>query len=160
MLYSRGANNNIGKPYNLNQTEICELTRVALTKHKNNVSKIVSLSLMLLKRQSPKMKLIVSYADMNHGHLGIIYQAMNWIYVGSIKMDGVILDGKRFHRRTIYSMFGFNSVEKLNNLGHKAKWDNGLSKHKYLYSLDNEMRKQIEPLRKPYPKKIHNAVIV
>ena len=28
-------------------------------------------------------------------------------------------------------------------------------KHKYLYPLDDDMRRQIEPLRKPYPKREH-----
>lgn len=153
LMFSCGANNNIGKPFKLNQTEICELTRVALTNHVSTVSKIGSLALKMLKRQSPGLRLVVSYADLNHGHLGKIYQAMNWIYVGMIKMDSVILNGKRFHRRTVYSRFGFNSVERLKRMGIDAKWDNGLPKHKYLFPLDNALRKQIEPLCKPYPKR-------
>lgn len=53
VLYSLGANNNIGKPYGLKQTEICELTRVALTAHASPVSQIVSATLRMLKEQSP-----------------------------------------------------------------------------------------------------------
>ena len=30
-------------------------------------------------------------------------------------------------------------------------------KHKYLMPLDDEMRKQIEPLRKPYPKRVRSV---
>lgn len=116
----------------------------------------------MIKKQSPGLRLIVSYADSNYGHVGAIYQAGNWIYTGAIKMDGIILDNERYHRRTVYSRFGFNSVERLKQLGYVASWDDGLPKHKYLYPLDDEMRKQIEPLRKPYPKRAsvvekHNA---
>ena len=48
VLYSRGANNHLGSQYNLDQTELCELTRVALTNHKNTVSRIVSISIKML----------------------------------------------------------------------------------------------------------------
>ena len=34
VLFSRGANNNLGRPYGLKITEVCELTRVALSQHK------------------------------------------------------------------------------------------------------------------------------
>ena len=48
IIYSLGANNNIGKPYNLNMTEVCELTRVALSGHISEVSKIVTISQRML----------------------------------------------------------------------------------------------------------------
>jgi hypothetical protein len=31
-------------------------------------------------------------------------------------------------------------------------------KHRYLMPLDNEMRAKIEPLRKPYPKRVKQAM--
>ncbi|MEM7738704.1 MAG: protein Mom, partial [Deinococcota bacterium] len=49
IIFSRGANNNIGKPYQLKQTEICELTRVALTQHKTPVSKMLAIALRMLR---------------------------------------------------------------------------------------------------------------
>lgn len=63
VIFSRGANNHIGNPYGLNQTEVCELTRVALTEHVAPVSRIVGISVRMLKKQSPGLRLIVSYAD-------------------------------------------------------------------------------------------------
>ena len=82
VLYSWGANNNIGKPYGLKQVEVCELVRVALTEHVSQVSQIVAVTLRILKKQSPGLRLIASYADPREGHNGSIYQAMNWIYAG------------------------------------------------------------------------------
>ena len=32
-------------------------------------------------------------------------------------------------------------------------------KHKYLMPLDSEMRKQLEPLRKPYPKRVGSDTV-
>lgn len=34
----------------------------------------------------------------------------------------------------------------------------GSSKHRYLMPLDGEIRKRIEPLRKPYPKRVKHSV--
>jgi hypothetical protein len=73
-----------------------ELSRLVIqTEHKNAASFLVGNSLKLLK--SPCS--VVSYADMEHGHSGIIYQATNWIYTGATKSHdkSYIVDGKRIH---------------------------------------------------------------
>lgn len=144
VIFGRGACSNIGKPYRLKQTEICELVRVALSEHDVTVSKIVSLCLARI-RKTQNIRMIVSYADPLQNHVGIIYQAMNWIYVGKSKSQpDVMYNGKRIHKKTAHYMFGtIKGLEKSPIL-----W-----KHKYLYPLDKEMRQQIESLRKPYPKR-------
>lgn len=45
IVFGRGANNQIAKPYGLEQTEVCELTRVALTKHINPVTRILAIAI-------------------------------------------------------------------------------------------------------------------
>jgi len=146
VVYARGANNNIGKPYRLQQTEICELVRVALTNHKTPVSKIVSLAQKKLLSISPGLKLLVSYADPEEGHNGGIYQAMNWVYVGSScpQRETLGTDGSIVHKRSAFGKFGTVSGLRYS----KILW-----KHKYLYPLDRIMRKKIESLAKPYPKR-------
>jgi len=154
IIYSQGANNQIGSPFCLTMQEVCELTRVALNKHENPVSKIIMLAQKFLKNANPGLRLIVSYADSNQGHHGGIYQATNWIYIGEIKLDACVLFGKPVHRRTIFSRYGTNSIEWLRkNIDPCAAWVDGAGKHKYLMPLDGTMRRQIEPLRKPYPKR-------
>lgn len=74
IVFGRGANNKIAEPYGLTQTEVCELTRVALTEHINPVTRILAIAIKLLKKQSPNLKLIVSYADPQQNHYGVIYQ--------------------------------------------------------------------------------------
>ena len=159
IIYSRGANKNIGKPYSLLQTECVELTRVALNKHITPVSRMLSISFKMLKKQSKGIRLIVSYADMQQGHSGGIYQATNWIYTGESKLDALIVNGKQVHRKTIYSQYGFNSIEKLKSIGLDVEWAEGMPKYKYLMPLDKEMAKQIEYLRKPYPKKTRGGSV-
>jgi len=145
VLFSRGANNNIGSPYKLNQTEVCELTRIALYKHITPVSRIAAIAMKMLKKQSPELRLIVSYADPAQEHHGGIYQAMNWVYAGETKaQQQVIVSGVIMHKRTADSLYGtIKGLEKS-----PVMW-----KHKYLYPLDDAMRLQITPLAKPYPKR-------
>ena len=150
VLFSRGANNNIGKPYGLDQTECCELTRVALTGHKTEVTRIVKIAMSFLKANSPGLRLIVSYADPLQGHHGGIYQGGNWVYAGLTSGDRrAIWNGKKVHKRTVHSLIGrctkadceFTEIER---------------KHIYLMPLDEEMKKQIAHLSKPYPKRAKN----
>lgn len=154
IIFSRGATVNIGKPFGLNQTEVCELTRVALSKHNCNVSRIISLGIKLLKKYNEGLRLIVSYADSGQGHLGIIYQAGNWLYSGYHTGEIYInINGHVMHRRSVHAKYGTSSIEKLK--GSKKVYASG--KYKYLMPLDKKMRKKIEVLRKPYPKELKNA---
>jgi hypothetical protein len=146
VLFSRGATPNLCKPYNMTQLECCELTRIALNKHKTPVSKIMSIAIKIFKKQNPKMKLIVSFADTNEGHHGGIYQATNWIYSGkSNDAKFGILNGKEVHPRTISTF----SKDKKN----KLKWVVKPGKHRYLMPLDENTKKQILRLSKKYPKR-------
>lgn len=145
IIFGRGANKNLGKEFNLAQTEVCELVRIALTTHESPVSKIASLALKLVKKQSPGLRLVVSYADPAQDHVGLIYQAMNWLYVG--KTDNGHLyyhKGQWVHKRSAHSFYGSTK-------GLKKKQTS--AKHKYLYPFDRTMRRQIEPLVQPYPKR-------
>jgi hypothetical protein len=145
VLFGRGANNNIGKPYGLSQTAACELVRIALTKHITPVSKIAAIAMRFLKANSPGLRLIISYADPLQGHHGGIYQAGNWLYSGrSSAQPAVIYKGKVMHKRTAVDKFG--TIEGMQK-------SPVTSKHKYLMPLDAEMKKQILPLSKPYPKR-------
>jgi hypothetical protein len=146
VIFGRGANNHIGKPYDLDQTQVCELVRIALKEHKTAVSQIGSIAVKMLIKQSGGLRLLVSYADPKQNHNGSIYQAMNWYYVGSseAQRETLRLDGTIEHKRSAFSRFG--SIKGL-------PYSDILWKHKYLYPLDDAMRKQIEPLRKPYPKR-------
>lgn len=148
VLFSYGANTNIGKPYKLSQAECCELVRVALRDHVNEVSRILSFALRFLKKQSNGIRLVVSYADTGQGHHGGIYQATNWIYEGFFDGESsVVVNGRLMHRRQAYSLYGTTRPKGSINVPSSGK-------HKYLMPLDDDMRKQIVHLAKPYPKRV------
>ena len=146
VIFSFGANNHIGIPYGLKQVEVCELARVALSQHLTPVSRIISIAIRLLKRQSSGLRLVVSYADPEHNHIGAIYQAAGWVYNGNSQTQCELLrpDGTILHKRSANALYGtIRGLPKSKEL-----W-----KYKYLYPLDSAMRAQIAPLAKPYPKR-------
>lgn len=163
VIFARGANKNIGSPFGLNDTECCELVRVALSNdHKSPTSQIVSGALRMIKTKEKNLRLVVSYADKNQSHIGTIYQAMNWIYVGMTPNSNLYqwYDGKLYHQREVSKTgvkpyFGkYRHVPKID----ECKKIVQQGKYKYLYPLDKAMRRQIELLAKPYPKNNHANV--
>lgn len=161
IIYSRGATFNIGSPYGLEQTQVCELTRMALNTHISPTSKILSATIRMFKKQQPGIRLIVSYADKDQGHIGTIYQATNWVYTGfwdGDSMPYMKIHGKTVHPRQVYSIYKTRSIEYVRgNIDPNAEFVRGIGKEKYLYPLDKQMRKQIAPLAKPYPK--HDTIL-
>ncbi len=157
VIFSRGANNNLLKPFGLTCVEGCELTRVALTQHKTQVSRIIKMAMMFLKKNSPSLRLIVSFADPSEGHHGGIYQAGNWIYTGRRPptIEFIAPDGKQWHGRMV-SKDGRIKVQGK----YRKCWKTSqctpvekTGKHRYLMPLDAEMRERIKPLARPYPKR-------
>lgn len=154
VIYSWGANNNLGKPYGLEMTECCELVRVALTNHKTPVSRIMAIAQKFLVKKSPGLRLIVSFADPSAGHHGGIYQANGWVYCGtSAPSYEFRLNGKRLNKRAFTgSQFG-GGKSSIAAIPADAVKVATPGKHRYLMPLDAAMREQIAPLAKPYPKR-------
>ena len=159
VLFGRGANNRMASAYQLGQDQACELVRIALTAHISPVSRIAAQAIRFLKRQSQGLRLIVSYADPKQGHHGGIYQAGNWTYQGrSQAQRELLINGLFTHKRSAHAKYGTASPEKIAAIsGKKVEWAPVEWKHVYLMPLDDEMRKQIEPLRKPYPKRVRSV---
>ena len=144
ICYGRGATNDIGKPYGLHSGECIELIRVALNGKQSTTSKAVSISIKLIKQYAPLAKMIVSFADPEQEHVGTIYQATNWYYIGNTTpATEYIIKGKRVHGRTYRSKGKPEDAEMIL----------GSSKYRYVYPLDKKLIPLCKSLAKPYPKK-------
>lgn len=164
VLFGSGANNYIGNEYKLKQGQVFELVRVALNGKQSCTSQAVSMALKALHNDCPLCRLVVSYADCDQNHLGTIYQATNWLYVGTMMQNehdsSWLINGKRYHGRIISDWVrnrgGLQGLTRLQFLQKyydaNAKPYITKGKRKYLMPLDKAMRRQIEPMRKPYPK--------
>lgn len=154
LIYGLGASSALGKPYGLGVFEVCELVRVALSIHKSPVSRIMAIATRMIKRKNTGLRLIVSFADPFQGHTGGIYQATNWIYAGtsSASYSWRLPNGEMAHERR-FSGVGWNAPKQPPAGSVKIRTP---GKHRYLMPLDDEMRAKIEPLRKPYPKRVRS----
>jgi hypothetical protein len=133
-----------------------ELTRVVIqTDTVNAASFLISNSLKMLSNQPCA---VVSYADMEYGHCGIIYQATNWYYTGStVSHDKLYLvDGKRIHSMTLreQGITAPTTWAKNNNIEMVKPHE----KHRYFMFVGDkrEKRKMMKSLNYPiiseYPK--------
>jgi hypothetical protein len=153
IIYGVGATSDLVKSYGLMQQQGCELVRIALKSHKTPVSRIIAVSLKMLKSHFSGLRLVVSFADPEQGHHGGVYQASGWIFSGDSKAsDEYIYKGKRWQGRSFRNQY--KGMEKHPDVITVK----GSSKHRYLMPLDDDMRRQILPLSKPYPKRAKQAM--
>lgn len=151
IIFGWGSNRNMGASIGLKQTECAELTRVALRAHRAPVSRIVAVAIRILRRHSPGLRALFSYADPNRGHVGGIYQALGWIYTGrSAVNEAYLVDGKVLHKRVFTGRNYGRAATKLPAGARKVIPE---PKHRYVLPLDDEMRARVAPLAKPYPKR-------
>ena len=117
-----------------NKRLVIELNRLVLKNNmKNEASKLIGASFKLL----PKPKIIVSYADTAQKHLGIVYQATNFLFTGTSKP------------RT--DMAGKDGKHSRHHLGDKSKRVYRSAKHRYVYLLGNKKQKKTLTKELNYP---------
>ena len=148
--------------------ECFELTRLFIKDGygKNIESYCISQAFKLLKRDFPYIKAIISYADGEQGHKGIIYQATGFSYQGNssialmpnYSISLINNPYKWLHSRTVSSTYGSHNVEHLKKrIGHTFWRKKESSKHRYVYFLCNKIEKKkiLNNLKHPfipYPK--------
>lgn len=162
MLYGYGSGKATrGDAYGLRKThDIAELQRVAMrANHGLIVSQVVAAGVRIVKKHCPNLRMLISFADEGwRGHVGTIYQASGWIYTGVVRgRAAYIVKGERIHPRSTHARKWKNSLSWIRaNVDPNAIVETSL-KHRYLYPLDDEVKKRIIPMSKPYPKRAESA---
>ena len=134
--------------------EILELVRVALNGKQPCTSMVVAETLKQIHKDAPEVKAIISFADMDEGHAGTIYQATNWIYlgIGGKRADGnFIINGKKYHNKSIHERH--LSHEDLKKIDPDFQMIRANGKHKYIFVFNKKLRKEQQKKALPYPKK-------
>lgn len=165
VVYGRGANDRMLRPYNLRQSEGCELVRVALREHTAPVTQIVAETLRQLRLSNPGLRLVVSYADPVQGHVGRIYQAGGWFYLGtSVDQTEWVVSGVQRHARSISALRASAAGTSKAIKPGEARVDwlrrcydphaypvTTPGKHRYVMPLDRQMRRLLSKQRLQYP---------
>lgn len=145
----------------LENVDVLELTRLWLEdkEPKNAESYFLGQTFKWL-RVNTKIKVLISYADPMQNHLGIIYQATNWIYQGNntmlVKAYLHVINGESLHPRSVVSKYGTVKSIVLKEIDPNYRRIELKKKHRYIYILHKKDRKFIvrelkHPI-KPYPK--------
>lgn len=142
-----GASAVLHKQFGLDRFEVCELVRVALSKHVTPVSRIISIALKFLRKANPKLRVCVSFADPSQGHHGGIYQAGNWLFTGrSSTTVEYFFNGDWRHVTDVYKRLSPDAVKRLPKRSKEGKY-------RYIMPFDVISRERLLPLVKPYPKR-------
>jgi hypothetical protein len=88
--------------------ETLELDRFCIRPdcHKKNLASwFISRSSKLVFDKLPKVRCLVSFADMTYGHIGTIYKSANWKCLGEVSPDYcyVNAEGWKIHKKTLYN---------------------------------------------------------
>lgn len=137
-----------------NASNVVELTRlwVADNVPKNGESFLIGRTL----KHSGK-EIVVSFAEIEQGHVGTVYQATNWLYTGqSAKRTNWVIEGLDKHCQTLADKYTASEI--------RAKYGDRFSlkprprRHRYVFINAKSYRRaeilsQIKYPILPYPKK-------
>ena len=151
MIYGKLGMANAWKKYGDSIDEVMELRRLVLIDDtpKNSESYFIGHTLRWLKTNT-EVKTIVSYADPNYGHSGVIYRATNFEHVGMTAPGKVIIwDGKKYHDKAIRTKYKGELKPFAKRLRQaledgEAHYETQLPKHIYV--------KNLRPGKGPKPK--------
>jgi len=138
--------------------QVIELTRLWIKDGtpKNTESYLIGNSLKMLPKE---LDIVVSYAEIQAGHIGTVYQATNWLYTGMSdkhvewRLDGVTAK----HSRHLFDEHGgVNGAKAF--FGDRLVKGERPRKHRYVFLRGCKKRRKELLLKlryeqKPYPKK-------
>lgn len=145
------------------ECKVIELRRLVLVDEMphNTESWFVSRSIKLVKEKLSEVEVIVSYADPNFGHVGFIYQALNFIYIGKTNKDKILItpEGKYYHSRAMRASYKGTLKPFAKKL--QVMYQQELLKKKKIYGkfcyvlpLSKKSKKIALNNGKPYPKTV------
>jgi len=136
--------------------------------HPHSGSKLIMESIKQLPKE---YDVVTATIDQAAGEIGTIYQACNFTYIGSMRESnpniknknprdrfGVRINGKIYGARAMRNKIGSQKKEEILKYYPDAEFVPQYNKHRYFYFLGSKknkkfLKKQIEHLIKPYPKR-------
>lgn len=137
---------------------VTELTRLWVSDEvgRNGESYLIGRSLPMCGKE-----IVVSFADPSQGHVGVVYQATNWIYTGlSAKRTNWTFDGNNKHGQTVADKYSREEAEKLQGFRLEPR----VQKHRYVFFNTKNKKRRVELTRalryavEPYPRRFSEPV--
>lgn len=104
---------------------------------KNTESYFIGRTLRILKKLGYRR--VLSLADPTFGHVGTIYRASNFTYMGLERGGGsrdIYIDGKKMHSRTAFGKYGSSGLKGLQKALPSSKIEIRNKKRKHIYIYD------------------------
>lgn len=132
----------------LENKDVLELTRLWIndSEGKNTESYFIGKTFKWLKHNT-EIKCLISYSDPLYDHIGIIYQATNWLYQGNntmlVKAYIHVINGEKLHPRTCVARYGTIKTKDLLKIDKDYHRIEMKKKHRYIYILNKRYKKRI-----------------
>ena len=147
-----GGGINTARMYGVKNKNVAYLCRGACSywTPSGSASKLISMSLKLIKKEYSYAKVAHAYSDTDAGEYGTVYQATNWICLGKYGSGATQLldrNNKIYHDNILTNLAKKHNVsreivfKKLQNMGWKRQKVN--PKYRYCYILVDEPEKTI-----------------
>lgn len=156
--FGPGSSSTLGQRFGCTPLQSCELNRIALAPdHKTEVSRIIKIAVLMLRKQSPGIRVIVTFADPEAGHHGGVYQGAGWIYTGKTSIDRRYLyRGEWLHSRGVrasgYVKRPGGERSRCPRPQDCERVEIVPGKHRYVLPLTPEVKALVESARKDPPK--------
>ena len=140
--------------------ELVELNRMVFVDgHATNLpSWAIAQALRMIRQQRPYVQVVQSFADERCRKLGGVYQAANFLFIGSHTTEFYFLDGEWFHRsllgRAKKDNRGWGRGPKAERLaaGRERAKRYEFEQYRYVFPLTAWARRRLLPRALPYPK--------
>lgn len=156
LTFGAGASNAYRLVKDAKPEDCLTLTRLWLSDDllPNSESRVLAVAVRALRKHS-NVKFLVTYADPSHKHVGTIYQATNWLYIGLTEPEELfdLGDGKARHTRSLGVTLGTRSKRYFESKDIRFKTILQQPKHRYIYFLDPTYTSRLKPHFLPYPKR-------
>ena len=110
-------------------------------------------------RRSGK-EIVVSFAEIQQGHVGVVYQATNWLYTGlSAKRTNWTIEGDSKHCQTLADKYTASEIR--DKFGSRFSLQDRPRKHRYVFINTKSKRRRADLLASlrypvlPYPKPLN-----
>jgi len=144
------------KKYGTSESDVVELRRLCLLDStcKNTGSWFISKTIKDIKKRFD-FKICISYADPYHDHVGFVYQASNWSFLGKTPKDKLLVtpEGKTYHSRAMRTKYKGKLkpfAQRLKDLNDQGLLTEVVTPGKYIYSYTLDKKHKVTGLT--YPK--------
>ena len=135
-----------------NRKNIVEITRLWIQDNtpKNTESFFIANTLKLVPKP-----IVVAFADPDAEHIGIVYQASNFLYTGKSARGGrvIAIKNNKIHNKTLWKQY--KTAEKIREVfgAENVYYKPYATKYRYVYIKENKYKDQLIYGIEKYPKK-------